>query len=164
MEEEYKTAGRGRSARKREVQEIARLAEYLVELPETEIPGLPLDEILLAELIQARQTKGHGSRKRELKYFAGLLRRDEEACEKLQKAVEQFDMKHGQETADHHDLEKLRERLCSEDGQDAALKEVAARFPVLDRKALLRLIKSVKHSKDKRAYRDIFRRLRDAQE
>lgn len=163
-EEEYKTKGRGRSIKKREAKAVEHLAVRLVELPETELPNLPLEKDLYTELIAARQTKGHSSRKRSIKHFAGLLRRDDEAREALQEALVQFDMKHGQETEGHHDLEKLRERLCSTEGQEAALQEVAARFPAVDGKALRRLIKSVEHGKDKRAYREIFRRLRDAQE
>jgi len=164
MEEEYKTEGRGRSAKKREAQEITRLAEKLVELPEMELPALPLEEELLAELMEVRQTKGHSSRKRAVKHFAGLLRRDDAEREKLVEAMTQIDLCHGQETAAQHDLEKLRERLCSETEQDAALHEVEIRFPTVDRRALLRLIKSVQQGKDKRAYREIFRRLRDAQQ
>jgi len=163
-QEEYKTLGRGRSAKKREAKAIEQMAVQLVELPETELPNLPLDDALRAELVDVRQTKGHGSRKRSLKHFAGLLRRDDEARERLQEALGLFDAKHGQETKVQHDLEKLRERLCSVDEQDAALSEVAEQFPTVDRKALQRLIKSVQLGKDKRAYREIFRRLRDAQE
>ncbi len=163
LEEEYKTEGRGRSAKKREAKAVEKLAERLVELPETELPDLPLGDELREELLLARQTKGHGSRKRQIKHFSGLLRRDDHAREALQEAMTQFDMKHGQETAVHHDLEKLRERLCSPQDHDAALQEVAATFPSVDRKALQRLVKSVQHSNDKKAYREIFRRLRDAQ-
>jgi len=163
IEEEYKTEGRGRSAKKREAKAVEKLAERLVDLPETELPNLPLTDDIREELLQTRNTKGHSSRKRQLKHFAGLLRRDEEAREALQEAMTQFDTKHGQETADHHDLEKLRERLCSPPEHDAALREVAANFPAVDCKALQRLVKSVQHGGDKKAYREIFRRLRDAE-
>ncbi len=163
FEEEYKTEGRGRSAKKREAKAVEQLAERLVELPEAELPNLPLSEELEAELKGVRQTRGHSSRKRSIKHFAGMLRRDDEARQALQEAMLQFDMKHGQETAVHHDLERLRERLCSPDEHDAALQEVAANFPSVDRKALQRLVKSVQHGNDKKAYREIFRRLRDAQ-
>ena len=164
IEEEHKSKGRGRTIKKRAAQAVEKLAEQLVEMPEAEVHSLPLNEELQAELITARQTKGHGSRKREIKYFAGLLRRDEEALAKLQEALSQYDTRHGQETAAQHNLEKLRERLCSEEGQSAALQEVETTLPSVDRKALLRLIKSVRLGKDKRAYREIFRRLREGQE
>lgn len=162
-EEEYRSEGRGRSAKKREAKTIEKLAERLVELPESELPNLPLPTELQDELVEVRQTRGHGSRKRSIKHFAGLLRRDEEARKALQEAMLAFDTKHGQETAVHHELEKLRERLCSVEEQDAALKEVAVNFPSVDQKTLQRLINAVRHSDDKKAYREIFRRLRDAQ-
>ncbi|PLX75882.1 MAG: hypothetical protein C0615_07420 [Desulfuromonas sp.] len=163
-EEEYKTEGRGRSAKKREAKAIEKLAERLVELPENELANLPLDQMLMVELTQARQTKGHSSRKREIKHFAGLLRRDDEARERLQEALSEFDFRHGQETQTHHDLERLREMLCSPESQDEALRKVATDFPSVDRKALQRLVKAVLHSNDKRAYREIFRRLKEGQE
>ena len=161
MEEEHSTEGRGRTANKRDAQEIARLAARAAELPDAVVASLSLDEAVSAALMQLRQTKSHGARKRALKYFAGKLRGDEEAREDLQVAMSQLDHVHRQETANHRELEKLRERLCSADEQDAAMQVVVADFPSVDHKALLRLIKSVRHGNDKRAYREIFRRLRE---
>lgn len=160
-EKQFNPEGRSRSAQKRAAKEIADLAARLVEVPEAVLASLPLDEALRAELIQLRRTKGHGSRKRSLKHFAGLLRGDEQAREKLQAAMSRVGRTHGQRTANHHALEELRDRLCSADEQDAALQVVEASFPSVDHKALRRLIKSVRQGNDKRAYRDIFRRLRE---
>ena len=78
-DQEPRTEGRGRSAKKREAKAIEKLAERLVSFPENELSELPLDDALMADLVKARQTRGHGSRKRETKHFAGLLRRDEAA-------------------------------------------------------------------------------------
>ncbi len=161
--EEPKSEGRGRTAKKREAKVVEKLAERLVDMKESELADLPLSGELRAGLIEVRQTKGHSSRKRSLKHFAGLLRRDDETREALQQALEQLAMQHGQETALHHDLEKLRERLCSVSEHDAAMREVATSFPAVDRNALQRLIGSVQQHGDKRAYREIFRRLRDVQ-
>ncbi|PLX98225.1 MAG: hypothetical protein C0623_12945 [Desulfuromonas sp.] len=163
-EEEPRSEGRGRSAKKREAKAIEKIAERLVALPEAELPNLPLEDELRDELLEVRQTKGHSSRKRSLKHFAGLLRRDDGARQALEEALNRFDLQHGQETTAQHDLEKLREQLCSEDGHEEALNIVADRFPSVDRKALQRLVRSVRHGGDKRAYREIFRRLRDADE
>jgi len=160
-EEEHLPEGRGRSAKKRAAQEIARLAARAAELPEPALVRLSLEEPVQAALMQLRQTTARGARKRALKYFAGLLRIDEEACEQLRVAMSGLDGAHGQETADHKGLEKLRERLCAPEDQDAALQEVVADFPTVDHKALRRLINAVRLGNDKRAYREIFRRLRE---
>ncbi|MFH2005513.1 MAG: ribosome biogenesis factor YjgA [bacterium] len=163
-EEKHDSEGRGRSAKKREAEEITRLAARAAELSDAVLASLALDEATMAALMQLRQTKSHGARKRALKYFAGKLRGDEEAREKLQVAMSQLDRAHHQVTAKHHELEKLRERLCSAEEQDAAMQEVVANYPSIDHKALLRLIKSVRHGNNKRAYREIFRRLREGVE
>jgi len=168
MDEEYlyeepKSEGRGRTAKKREAKAVEKLAERLISLSEAEFSGLPLTGELRTELVEVRQTKGHSSRKRSMKHFAGQLRRDDAVREALQTAVEQLDSRHNQDAAVHHDLETLRDRLCSSDGQEGALREVLARYPAVDLKALQRLINSVQQHNDKRAFREIFRRLRDAE-
>jgi ribosome-associated protein len=162
--ERFETQGRGRSAKKREAKEVAKLVVQLVDLPEAAVASLPLDERLHEKLMQLRRTRGHSSKKREHKHFASLLRADTETCENLQVAMSQRGRVHGQETANHKDLEELRVRLCSEEEQDAALQEVATNFPSVDVKALQRLLKSVRNGRDKRAYREIFRRLREGKE
>jgi len=168
MDEEYlyeepKSEGRGRTAKKREAKAVEKLAERLISLSEAEFSGLPLSGELRIELVEVRQTKGHSSRKRSMKHFAGLLRRDDDVREALQAAVERLDSQHNQDAAMHHDLEMLRDRLCSATEHDAAMREVAAKFPAVDRNALERLIGSVRQHSDKRAFREIFRRLRDAE-
>lgn len=160
-EDEDRTEGRGRSEKKRQAQAIAKLAERLVELPGATVTSLPLDEDLREELMQLRRIKSRSAKKRALKHFAGQLRGDDEAREKVQAALSQRDVAHGQDTAHHQALEQLRERLCSADEKDAALQEVATNYPSVDRKALLRLINAVLRGRDKAAYREIFRRLRE---
>lgn len=162
--DEYIAEGRGRSAKKREVQEIAKLAARAVEFPDAVVKSLELDDVVQAAFTQARQTKGRGARKRALKYFAGKLREDEEARETLHAAMSQLDGARGQEAANYQAVEKLREQLCSAQEHAAALQVVADNYPSVDQKALLRLIKSARKRTDKRAFREIFRLLRAGRE
>ena len=76
-EQEYQEEGRGRSAKKRAAKAVEQLAQRLVELPDPAVAGLPLSPELARELQLARSTRGHSSRKRQLKHFAGALRRNE---------------------------------------------------------------------------------------
>ena len=63
-----------------------------------------------------------------------------------------------------HHLEDLRDRLCDASSFDAALTEVRSLYPVIDDKKLARLARSVHDNNDKKAAREIFRRLRKAAE
>ena len=64
-EDEIGTEGRGRSARKREAKAIEQLAQELADMADIELAKLPLHDDLAKEVEQARNTKGHSSRKRQ---------------------------------------------------------------------------------------------------
>jgi ribosome-associated protein len=162
--EEYEQEGRGRSAAKRAATAIEDLAKILVDLSEAEYGRLPLEGDLRRELGVARSTGGHSSRKRQIKHFAALLRRDEETCAVLRAFVDGSQESHQQQTEAFHQLEQLRDRLCDPQQCAAALGEVRAAFPLIDAEKLAGLARSVHAGGDKKAYREIFRRLRGAAE
>ncbi|MDZ7642582.1 MAG: DUF615 domain-containing protein [Desulfurivibrio sp.] len=66
-----------RSAKKRQAARIEELARELTELTSGEIAALPTDDALKAE-IRATAPLKTGSRKRQIKFIAGELRRREE--------------------------------------------------------------------------------------
>jgi len=68
------------------------------------------------------------------------------------------------EKREFHQLERLRDRLCDSSSFDEAFKEVLELYPQIDRKVISRLARSVHQYSDKRAFREIFKRLRDAEE
>lgn len=151
-----------RSARKRTAKGVEDLAQRLVELPEAECRKLPTSPGVQAELDLARATKGHGSRKRQTKHLAAVLRREEEETEALRSFLAGLDRGHLQEARDFHELEGWRDRLCDAEQYASALREVALALPGIDQAALGRLARSVHASGDRRAFREIFRRLREA--
>jgi len=163
-QEEYQEVGRGRSAKKRAAKAVEGLAQRLVELPEAAIAGLPLSPEMAKELHVARNTRGHSSRKRQIKHLAGALRRNEEEQEQIAATLDGVDQVQRQEVSAFHQLEELRDRLCSIADFDNALKEVCSLYPQLDSNKLAGLARSVHSSSDKKAYREIFRRLRKAEE
>jgi ribosome-associated protein len=162
--DENTTEGRGRSAKKREAKAIEELAQRLVELPEAEIAKLDLTGDLQKELQLARNTRGHSSRKRQIKHLAGFLRRDDDQREKLEAALEGISLAQRREVLAFHNLEDLRERLCSPESFQHALDDIGKRYPELDTARLAGLARSVQVGNDKKAYREIFRRLRKAEE
>lgn len=161
-EREY--AGPSRSARKREAKAIEDLARELVELPETEVEGIPLAENIAGEIRQARTTRAHGARKRQIKHLAGMLRRHPEEVARLQGFLKGRNQVRREEADAFHRIEELRDRLCAPDRFAAALEESLREIPDLDRDSLSRLARAVHTGGDRKAYREIFRRLRKALE
>jgi len=170
MDEEYdrfadhepRSEGRGRSAAKRAAKAVEETARQLAELPETQLGKLPLGADLRCELDLVRGAKGHSAAKRQLKHLAGLLRRDEEAREELEAWLAGYHADHFREVRAFHDLEALRDRLCAAESSAQALDEVRGNFPGVDLRKLEGLIRSVQANGDKKAFREIFRRLREA--
>ena len=161
---EITVEGRGRSAKKREAKAIEQLAQRLVDLPEAEIAKLGLNGDLAKELQLARDTRGHSSRKRQIKHLAGFLRRDDELRENLETTLESVSLAQRREILSFHNLEDLRERLCNPESFQDALDDIGKLYPELDTGKLAGLARSVQVGNDKKAYREIFRRLRKADE
>jgi len=161
MSEEEKPS---RSAMKRAAKAVEELARQMVEMPEAEWKKLPASPALRREIELARTTKGYGARKRQTKHLAALLRQMEDEAEELQAFLSGLDQVHLGEKRDFHELEDLRDRICNPDLSGAALDEAAAAMPGLDRGAIGRLARSVHANGDRRAFREIFRRLREARE
>jgi ribosome-associated protein len=155
--------GQSRTARKRIAHAVEDLAMQLVDLPDSQWRKLPIDEDLREEIALARNTRGHNSRKRQTRHLAALLRQREEEMEKIHAFLDAIGQQTQQQTEDFHELEMLRDRLCEPATFAAALQEAAA-LPGVDRDALAGLARSVHTAGDKRAAREIFRRLRTARE
>ena len=156
-----------RSDRKRADKPVQDLARQLAELPEAACQELPAPDDLKAEILSAIRVKAHGARNRQIKRLASQLRRSEQDAEVLREALSGQAAIHRGEVQAHKDLEILRDRLCDPDQTELAVEEAVRRFPSLDRKDLHRLsraARSAKGTNDRRAYREIFRCLRRAQE
>ena len=165
MEEtEFVQQGRGRSAKKRQAKAIEQLAKALAELPETELSKLPQAPELAREIALVRTTRGHSSRKRQIKHLAGFLRRRDDQREAIEAALAGRTVSQRQEALDFHHLEELRDRLCSTATFVQTLEEIRRSYPTIDHRRISRLARSVHGSADKKAAREIFRQLRKAQE
>ncbi|MEN8165576.1 MAG: ribosome biogenesis factor YjgA [Acidobacteriota bacterium] len=152
--------GRGRSAKKREAQAVEALAVRLVEASEALCKNLPLPEKLRDSLDQARSIKSRSARKRQLKHLAGLLRRDEDSAVAVQAALDSVGRSNRAERDFFHHIEELRDALCDPDRFAEAIESAAEELPGLDRQTFTGLAQRVHRNGDKRASREIFRRLR----
>ena len=153
-----------RSAQKRAAHAVEELAQVLVELPEADWKRLPATGDLREQIRQARGIRTHGARKRQIKHLASLLRRSEEEQQSLRAFCEKTDGVHLQEQKTFHLLEQLRDRLCDTEGFQQALHEALGLWPSLDPQLLTRLARSVQATGDRGAFREIFKRLREAAE
>lgn len=146
---------------KKLAKEVEVLAIQLTELPDAAFKKLELPEDLHEEVVEARETLGRGSHKRQVKHLAGLLRKQPEEVIRLKHVLESLDQVALGERRQFHHLEQLRDRLCDQESFSAAFDEVLELCPNIDRKAISRLSRSVHQHNDRRASRELFRRLRD---
>ena len=146
---------------KKLAKEVEALAKRLAELSDTVFRNLEMDDGLREEVVLARETVGRGSYKRQIKHLAGYLRQMPEEVDRLREALEGQDQVALGDRRQFHHLEQLRDRLCDQDGFQEAFDEVLELCPNIDRKAISRLSRSVHQHADRRAARELFRRLRD---
>lgn len=150
-----------RTKKKQQAKQIEQTAEQLVGLTDKQYSQIDLPVDIAREAELARATKGRSSQRRQLKHLAGMLRKSEDALEDLLRQLMNLDQVARGEKKQFHQLEKLRDRLCDDNSFTQAFDEMVELAPEIDRNAISRLARSVQQHDDRRAYREIFRRLRD---
>ena len=149
-----------RREKKSRVQATEELAQVITELDHSRYSQLQMPEALREEIEIARATKGRGSRKRQTKFLAGVLKTEPEACAILAQRLDAMKLLHQQEQQVFHDLESMRDRLCELAQYDDAHAELAQMIGADDLRGIERLAQSVQQNRDLRAYREIFKRLK----
>lgn len=146
---------------KKLAKQVEALAKQLSEMSDAAFSQMALDGDLHEEVVLARETRGRGSHKRQIKHLAGLLRQQPDELDKIKASLDALDQVALGERRQFHQLEDLRDRLCDQDSFQDAFEEVLILFPDIDRKTIARLSRSVHQHNDRRAARELFRRLRD---
>jgi len=146
---------------KKLAKEVESLAVQLTELSDAAFSQFELDMDLREEVVLARETRGRGSHKRQIKHLASLLRQQPDATARIKTALEALDQVALGDRRQFHQLEQLRDRLCDPASFQDAFDEVLELCPAIDRKVIARLSRSVHQHNDRRAARELFRRLRD---
>jgi ribosome-associated protein len=144
--------------------EVEKMAKQMTEMGENQFARLDLPDDIREETSIARETVGRGSHKRQVKHLAGQLRKQSEIVISLQRQLEGLDQVTRSDKRQFHQLEDLRDRLCQADQFQEAFETAIAEFPELDRNSIRRLAQSVHQHNDKRASREIFKRLREESE
>ena len=117
----------------------------------------------LQALAEARRLTKHEAKRRQLQYI-GRLMRDVDP-QPIQEAIDEFHGLSAAANARHHAVERLRERLLEDEN---VLGEIAQAHRSADLQHLRQLrrnaLKERESSKPPRAYRELFRLLRDLEE
>lgn len=148
-----------KTRRKREMTELQSLGAALVELPESQVRAMDLDEGLVAAVLEAKQLRSHEARRRQLQYIGRLMRSLDPGPIRSQLAA--VEGTSAQAAAAHRRLEAWRERLLAD---DTALTSFASEHPGADLQEIRALIRNArkeqKDGKPPRAYRELFRALK----
>ncbi|BDD87432.1 ribosome biogenesis factor YjgA [Desulfofustis limnaeus] len=168
-----------RSEQKRLLKQVEATARECLELSETEVGRLGLDDQLREALAVCRSIDGGGALKRQIKYVAKLLRSEDLP------AIQRFlrEKKGSKLDADRlfHDAEQWRDRIVNDaissleahrrreepwptNWSSAAIDEVMVSFPDLDEHDLRQNAHHYARSRKKMYYRELFRIVRAAAE
>ncbi len=162
-------AGISKTQRKQAMHDLQDLANALIELSETQMAHIEMEDSLRGALEELRSIRSFEARRRQSKYIGKLLRQMDAGP--LQAALDAIHQSRARETRALRDIELWRDRLLAD---DAALTEFAARYRTADLQALRAAIRSARREAAAqpppaggppvtkgRYYRELFRVLRD---
>jgi ribosome-associated protein len=149
-----------KTRKKREMHELQALGAALMRLSDSQLEIIEIPEKLLAALLEAKRIKSHEAKRRQMQYIGRLMRDVDPAP--IRSRLAELEGSSAQATARHRRLEAWRSRLI---GDDEALTAFAAEHPGADLQALRSLIRNARKEaslgKPPRAYRELFRVLKD---
>jgi ribosome-associated protein len=156
---------KSKSEKKREAEAVKAVGAELVDLPPAKLnevfEKVELPDKLQEALLECRSLKVFKARKRQLQYIGKLMRDID--VEPIQQLLAEFKVGGQAETAQHHRIERWRERLLSEG--DTAFNELMQLHPEADAKHIQQLIasahKEATHQQPPRSARLLFRYLRE---
>ena len=152
-----------KSQRKRESSALQDLGAELVALSAERLARIEIPERLRDAITEARRITSHEGRRRQMQFIGKLMREIDPAP--LQAAVDEANGVSAAANARQHALERLRERLLAD---DAVCAEIARAHPGIDIQHLRQLrrnaLREAEQGKPPRAFREIFRVLREALE
>ncbi|MEO0423411.1 MAG: ribosome biogenesis factor YjgA [Pseudomonadota bacterium] len=161
MEDLEHDDGPSKSQRKRDAQALQALAVSLVELSDEQLARIPLPEKLHDAIVETRRITSHGALRRQHQYLGKLMRRAEH--EPIREALAQLEREAAGQTQHFHTLERWRDRLLAEG--DAAIDELLASFPQLERPPLRHFVRRARQEREAnrppRSARALFRHLRE---
>tara|TARA_R110001592_G_scaffold363352_2_gene684857 strand:- start:132074 stop:132589 length:516 start_codon:yes stop_codon:yes gene_type:complete len=155
---------KSKSALKREMTELQKIGEELVNLPSAKLAKIPMPELLEDAVRLARRLKNREGKRRQMQYIGKIMRTVDSTA--IQQQLESFHHQSQSFRQELHRLEQWRDRLVEEG--DLAISELLLKSPELDRQHLRQLIrqanKEASQNKPPAASRKIFQYLRESSE
>ena len=161
FEQEYERPSK--SELKRQMSELQKLGEELVEAPRERVKKVPMPEDVLDAILMCQTITNHEGRRRQMQFVGKKMRTlDEEEVAIIQRTIEGWKGASKADTAFLHAMERRRDKLLAD---DTALPKLIEEYPQLDVQHLRTLIRNAKkeqaESKPPKAYREIFQILKD---
>jgi len=122
---------------KRDIAEVAKLAEELTHLSESQLASMKMPEQLEGAIISAKKMPAtKPARKRQLKFVTAKLR--EIDLEKVTEVLERIQTKSAHGVREHHQAEQWRDKLIACENNDA-LTNLLNEHPTADRQHIRQL-------------------------
>lgn len=154
------TARPSKSQLKRDMTALQDLGAQLVALSTDRLAKIAMPDALRDAVRAAQKISRHEAKRRQLQYIGKLMRSADPAP--IQAALDEINGVSAAANARQHRLERLRARLLED---EAVLGEIAAAHPGADLQHLRQLrrnaLKEQAQDKPPRAFRELFRILRD---
>ncbi len=156
-------AGPSKSELKRQMTERQKLAEVLAALSSDALKSIPMDEAIKTAIAETPKIKSFEAIRRHKQYLGKLMRfLNQEELETIQKRLDAIQGVSKAETAKLHFLESYRDKLITNDETFTTLIE---KYPDMDIQNMRTLIRNARREKEQskppKAYREIFRVLKD---
>ena len=161
FEQEYERPSK--SELKRQMSELQKLGEELVEAPRDRVKKVPMPEDVLEAILMCQTITNHEGRRRQMQFVGKKMRTlDEEEIAVIQRTIDSWKGMSKADTAALHALERRRDKLLAD---DKALTVLLAEHTELDGQHLRTLIRNARkeqaENKPPKAYREIFQILKD---
>lgn len=159
-DDEEENLGPSKSALKREMTALQKLGAELVGLSRDRLKKMDMPERLRDAIHDAQRFTQHEAKRRQLQYIGKIMREIETAP--LQAVMDEINGVSGAATLRFQQLERLRTQFMED---EAVGSDIARDYPEADIQHLRQLrrnaVKEAQQSKPPRAYRELFRVLRD---
>ncbi|MCB1887538.1 MAG: DUF615 domain-containing protein [Rhodocyclaceae bacterium] len=148
---------------KKDMHALQALGEALVALTAERLEKVPMPDSLRDAVLEARRIRQHGAKRRQLQYIGRLMRNVD--ADPIRAALDALEGNSREAVARQHRIERLRDALLEDEG---VLEQVASDWPGADLQQLRVLrrnaLKEREKDKPPRAYRELFRVLRELDE
>jgi ribosome-associated protein len=160
FEQEYERPSK--SELKRQMSELQKLGQDLVDQPRDRVKRVPMPEDVRDAILECQKITDHEGRRRQLQFVGKKMRTlDEDEVAVIQRTIEGWRGASKADTAALHAIERKREKLLAD---DKALTTLMEEHPQLDVQHLRTLIRNARkeqaENKPPKAYRELFQVLK----